>query len=81
MPPEPSHAEVIKTAILHLRAVAAEKKSNIVEMRKHLSWYTKGMHGSAELRNRINVAQTAQEMEDLLESLLTKVGSVSTQRR
>ena len=72
LPPEPTHEEIIKTAITHLRAVAAEK-SNIVEMRKHLSWYTKGMHGSAELRSRINTAGTAQEMESLLESLLTRI--------
>ena len=72
LPPEPTHEEIIKTAISHLRAVAAEK-SNIVEMRKHLSWYTKGMHGSAGLRSKINTAQTAQEMEELLLSLLSKV--------
>ena len=74
LPPEPTHEEIIKTAITHLRAVAAEK-SNIVEMRKHLSWYTKGMHGSAELRSKINTAKTADEMEELLRSLLTKTDS------
>ena len=41
----------------------------VVDMRKHLSWYTKGMHGSAELRRRINTAKCVQEMEDLLMSL------------
>jgi len=68
MPPEPSHTEVIETAISHLRKVS-EEKTNIVEMRKHLSWYTKGMHGSAELRSRINSAKTACEMEELLMTL------------
>ena len=71
LPPEPTQEEIIKTAIAHLHAVA-EQKSNIVEMRKHLSWYTKGMHGSAELRSKINKALTAQEMETLLESLLDR---------
>ena len=69
MPPEPTQEEVIQTAIKHLYAVAADKPV-IVEMRKHLSWYTKGMHGSAELRSKINQAKTAQEMEALLVSLL-----------
>jgi len=69
LPPEPTHEEIIKTAITHLHAVAAEK-ANIVEMRKHLSWYTKGMYGSAELRSKINTAQTATEMETLLKTLL-----------
>ena len=71
LPPEPTHTEIIQTAIGHLRTVAADK-TNIVEMRKHLSWYTKGMHGSAGLRSKINTAQTAQEMENLLETLLPK---------
>ena len=70
LPPEPTHNEIIDTAIAHLRAVAQEK-SHIVEMRKHLSWYTKGMPGSAELRRRINTANTADEMEDLLRGIYT----------
>jgi len=41
----------------------------VVEMRKHLSWYTKGMHGSADLRRKINVAKTVQEMDELLNFL------------
>ena len=69
LPPPPSQEEIISTAIAHLHAVAAEK-SNIVEMRKHLSWYTKGMHGSAELRGKINTARSADEMEALLKSLI-----------
>jgi len=79
LPPEPTHSEIIETAIKHLRAVAKEraelavetgKNFSIVEMRKHLSWYTKGMPGSAELRHRINAAQGADEMEELMLSLL-----------
>jgi len=72
MPPPPTHEEIIKTAIAHLRTVAAEKPV-VVEMRKHLSWYTKGMHGSAELRGKINKAQTAHEMEELLDSLQNRL--------
>ena len=79
LPPEPGRHEIIKTAIAHLHAVALAKHQTdnlsvknltIVEMRKHLSWYTKGMPGSAELRRKINTAKTVYEMELLLESLL-----------
>jgi len=78
LPPEPSHSDIIQTAIAHLHTVAAEraqlatetgKSFTVVEMRKHLSWYTKGMPGSAELRHKINQAQSADEMETLLRSL------------
>ena len=58
------------------RLAAANVISNdmlaVVEMRKHLSWYTKGMHGSAELRRKINNAQCVQEMEDLLMRLICR---------
>jgi nifR3 family TIM-barrel protein len=69
LPPPPGTAEIVETALAHLHAVAA-RKSRVEEMRKHLSWYTKGMPGSAALRRRINLAKTAQEMETLLGELL-----------
>jgi nifR3 family TIM-barrel protein len=70
LPPPPQTDEVVSTAIKHLHAVAARKGTRIEEMRKHLSWYTKGMPGSADLRRRINSAKTAYEMETLLSGLL-----------
>ena len=84
LPPEPGFHDIIKTAIAHLHAVALDKSQAagpsevdknlaVVEMRKHLSWYTKGMPGSAELRRKINTAKTVQEMESLLESLADNV--------
>jgi len=78
LPPEPTYKEIVETAIDHLHDVVKEKVElaaetgknfTVVEMRKHLSWYTKGMPGSAELRRKINLAQTADEMEALLLSL------------
>jgi len=81
LPPAPTNSAIIETAIVHLysvnkeRAKIAEETKNIdksytvVEMRKHLSWYTKGMPGSAELRHKINTAKSAEEMEELLRSL------------
>jgi len=78
--PEPTTSEIIDTAITHLHAVANEKARQanedgrkdftVVEMRKHLSWYTKGMPGSADLRRKINIAQTADEMESLLRTCI-----------
>ena len=69
VPPPPSKAEIVETATQHLHAVANNKNMRIEEMRKHLSWYTKGMHGSADLRRRINTAKTVGEMENLLNEL------------
>lgn len=39
----------------------------IREMRKHVAWYTKGMPGSAKLRDEINKVESYQELEQLLE--------------
>lgn len=39
------------------------------EMRKHIGWYTTGLHGSARLRVRINRAETAAEMRELISDI------------
>jgi len=66
IPPAPTQEEIIQTAIAHLHSVDS---GNILEMRKHISWYTKGMHGSADIRRRANQAKTADQMEALLHEL------------
>jgi len=63
-PPPPTADEIIETALAHLHAV-----ENIIEMRKHLSWYTKGLPGSAEARRRINNAKTKTEMAEIIENI------------
>ena len=39
------------------------------EMRKHISWYTTGLPGSAKLRGKINSVESLQEMEELLQEM------------
>lgn len=34
--------------------------------RKHLGWYTKGLHGSAEFRNRVNSIADADQVMEML---------------
>ena len=41
----------------------------IREMRKHVSWYTKGVANAARLRDQINQVETYGELENLLTSL------------
>jgi len=69
LPPLPTNAEIIETAINHINAVAAHSTARIEEMRKHISWYTKGMYGSAEIRRRVNKAKNAHEMIELLHTI------------
>ena len=43
--------------------------TGIREMRKHVAWYTRGLHGSARLREAINQVASYEELESILTSL------------
>jgi tRNA-dihydrouridine synthase B len=70
--PEPSAAERIAMAIKHVRKLIAFKNERfaVVESRKHVSWYTTGLPGSAEVRSKVNQAKTADELLGLLTAYL-----------
>lgn len=36
-------------------------------MRKHIGWYTKGLHGSADFRNAVNQVADAATVLDMLD--------------
>jgi tRNA-dihydrouridine synthase B len=60
--------EVIDVALSHLKLMIETKgeRAGIAESRKHLGWYMKGIRGAAELRNRINCAESLHEIEAIL---------------
>ena len=70
-PPVPDPQERIQIALAHFDLMEALKGTYraIVEMRKHLAWYIKGMPGSAQARNRINQAVTREEIAAILHNL------------
>ena len=73
LPPRPSK-EVIKATMLRHARLQIEFKGDylgIREMRKHVAWYTKGMKGSAKLRDEINQVESYQELEKLLDERLS----------
>lgn len=72
--PAPLPAEKIRLAIRHLELTVENKGEHVGvrEMRKHISWYIKGMSGAARLREMINQAETREEMINILESLRNK---------
>ncbi|MBU3875961.1 tRNA dihydrouridine synthase DusB [Faecalicatena sp. AGMB00832] len=71
LPPRPSVEEIKKTMLRHARLQLEYKGDylGIREMRKHVAWYTKGLHGSAKLREAINQVTTYEELENILTSL------------
>lgn len=61
----------ILTAIRHLDLLIALKGEykGIREMRKHATWYLKGISGSAGVKQKLNTAQTSQEMKEIFQGL------------
>ncbi|SDY57690.1 tRNA dihydrouridine synthase DusB [Tindallia californiensis] len=67
--PQDGIKKAVKTTFEeHLKLAVQEKGERIAikEMRKHAAWYTKGFLGSAKLRKKINMAESAEEMIELM---------------
>lgn len=72
LPPPPSLEERMAVAVRHAMKLLAFKgeRIGVAESRKHVSWYTTGLPGSAELRQRVNQAKTADELLGTLHGFL-----------
>ncbi|NMA94777.1 MAG: tRNA dihydrouridine synthase DusB [Clostridiales bacterium] len=73
--PEPTPEEKIHLAIRHFNMSIDQKghKIAIPEMRKHISWYLKGLQGAAKMRALINKVNDADEIIDILYAYLKDV--------
>ncbi len=69
---EPDEIEKVNTAIRHLKMVMEVKGeySAVVEMRKHLGWYLKGMKGSARVREEIYKLKTFEDVTKRLNAYM-----------
>jgi len=69
---EPSVREKINVCLLHFERLMALKGEVVAvrEMRKHASWYLKGIRGNGKARNAINQTETALELRVLLNTLV-----------
>ena len=73
IPERPGTDQIRETMLRHAR-LQIEFKGDYIgirEMRKHVAWYTKGMQGSAKLRDEINQVESYEELENLL---MEKIG-------
>ena len=73
IPERPNIQQICDTILRHARLQIEFKGEylGIREMRKHTAWYTKGMTGSARLRDRVNQVETYEELEALLTKMIT----------
>lgn len=74
MPQRPDVEAVKQMMLRHARLQLQYKGEylGIREMRKHVAWYTSGLPNSAKLRSEINMVESYQELEQLLEEKLQK---------
>lgn len=66
--PEPQPKEKIKIALLHMDRLIALRGEEVAvrEMRKHASWYLRGMRGAARIKDQVNAQVTRDGMAQVL---------------
>lgn len=79
---EPTVREKVDVCILHLDRLIALKNEDIGvrEMRKHASWYLKGIRGNGKIRNEINECTTRNELVSLLNDLIELQGEAEPEK-
>lgn len=65
--PAPGVEERMNIMLEHARRICELRgeKNGMCEIRKHALWYTKGLRGSAKLRNRFSLVSAFEELEEL----------------
>ena len=71
--PDPSAAERFAVALDHARLalrLQGDNRKTAIEFRKHLGWYTKGLRGASELRERLFTIESMAEAEAIFAEYL-----------
>lgn len=79
-PPAPDAEERFALALVHaglaLR-LQGDTRKTVVEFRKHLGWYTKGLPGASALRQQLFQVESMAEAEDIFRQYLAPVASAA----
>src|SRR3546814_1275 len=61
---DPSLDEQYRVIVEHYEAMLSlyGEHTGVNLARKHLGWYTKGLHGSADFRNRVNPEESSRDV-------------------
>jgi tRNA-dihydrouridine synthase B len=76
----PEAAERFRVALEHARLalrLQGDTRKTVIEFRKHLGWYTKGLHGASELRQRLFQIESIAEAEAIFLEYLEPVARVA----
>lgn len=68
----PAIDERINTALEHAELLICDKgeRVGVCEARKHMAWYIKGVTGSSIARNKLNTAETLDDIKHILNDLV-----------
>jgi len=72
--PAPDAIERFAVALRHARMqleIQGDDRRTALEFRKHLGWYTRGLHGAAELRRELHTIESMAEIEQIFEAYLS----------
>lgn len=72
-PPRPDAVERFSVALAHAQLalrLQGDGRRTVVEFRKHLGWYTKGLPGASALRQQLFHVESMQEAEAIFQRYL-----------
>jgi tRNA-dihydrouridine synthase B len=78
--PVPDAAERFRVALDHARLalrLQGDTRRTVMEFRKHLGWYTRGLQGSSALRQRLFQIESVAEAEAIFLEYLEPVAQVA----
>jgi len=76
----PDAAERFRVALDHARLairLQGDTRKTVIEFRKHLGWYTRGLHGASELRQRLFQVESMAEAEAIFLGYLGPIARVA----
>jgi len=76
----PDAAERFRVALEHARLalrLQVDSRKTVIEFRKHLGWYTRGLHGASELRQRLFQVESMAEAEAIFLGYLEPLARVA----
>jgi nifR3 family TIM-barrel protein len=78
--PDPRPEERFATALEHARLalrLQGDTRKTAIEFRKHLGWYTKGLPGAADLRQRLFTIESMAEAEAIFSGYLAETAALA----
>ena len=79
-PAAPDAAERFRVALEHARLalrLQGDSRKTVIEFRKHLGWYTRGLHGASELRQRLFQVESMADAEAIFLGYLEPLARVA----